>query len=288
MIKRVLFALTLMFALVGSSAVAQGMTTVATAEDPDLGTIFTDNEGMTLYIFLKDEPNSGESTCYDQCEDNWPVFSAEESLTLPEGVPGELGTIERTDGTMQVTYNGWPLYYFIKDEAPGDVTGQNVGDVWFVAVPTEGDAVPGADVPEASPMASPAASPMAMGDTTLLTAEDMALGTIFTDAEGMTLYIFLSDTPNSGESTCYDQCEENWPVFSADEPLTLPDEVSGELGTIERTDGTMQVTYNGWPLYYWAADQAPGDATGQGVGDVWYVAIPVEADEVPGADVPDM
>lgn len=103
---------------------------------------------MTLYIFLNDEPNSGESACYDQCEENWPVFSAEEPLTLPEGIPGELGTIERTDGTMQVTYNGWPLYYWVNDAAPGDVTGQNVGDVWFVAVPVEGDEVPGADVPE--------------------------------------------------------------------------------------------------------------------------------------------
>lgn len=287
MSKRVFFVFTLLLSMAWSGALAQDATTVETMDDPDLGTYFTDAEGMALYIFLNDEPGSGESACYDQCEENWPVFSADEPLSLPEDVPGELGTIERTDGTMQVTYNGWPLYYWAADQAPGDVTGQGVGDVWYLAVPTEGDAVPGAAVPGASPTASPAASPMAEGGTTVMTAESMELGTIFTDAEGMTLYIFLSDTPDSGESTCYDQCEENWPVFSADEPLTLPDDVSGELGTIERTDGTMQVTYNGWPLYYWAADEAPGDATGQGVGDVWYVAVPVEGDEVPGADVPE-
>lgn len=285
-LKRVLSLVALMATLTTFGAAAQTTTTVDTSDDATLGTYFTDPEGMALYIFLKDTPNSGESTCYDQCEANWPVFSAEEPLTLPEGVPGELGTIERTDGTMQVTYNGWPLYYFIKDEQPGDTMGQDVGDVWYLAVPVEdAGATPAA---ESEVEASPAASPMAMGGTTIMTSENADLGTIFTDAEGMTLYIFLKDTPNSGESTCYDQCEQNWPVFSADEPLTLPDGVSGELGTIERTDGTMQVTYNGWPLYYWAADQKPGDATGQGVGDVWFVAIPVEGDAVPGADAPGM
>jgi predicted lipoprotein with Yx(FWY)xxD motif len=189
MYKRLVIALFVVFALVMPAASAQDATTVMTAEDPEYGTYFTDAEGMALYIFLKDVPNSGGSTCYDQCEENWPVFSAEEPLTLPEGVPGELGTITRTDDSTQVTYNGWPLYYWVNDKAPGDVTGQNVGEVWFLAVPTDGDAIPGADVPEASPMASPAA----MGDTTILTAEDPEYGTYFTDAEGMALYIFLSD-----------------------------------------------------------------------------------------------
>jgi predicted lipoprotein with Yx(FWY)xxD motif/uncharacterized cupredoxin-like copper-binding protein len=159
MYKRLLFTVSIMFALVGAPALAQDTTTIMTMDDPEYGTFFTDPEGMALYIFLPDVPNSGESTCYDQCEENWPVFSAEEPLTLPEGVPGELDTITRTDDTTQVTYNGWPLYYWINDKEPGDVTGQGVGDVWFLAVPTEGDAIPGADVPEASPEASPMASP---------------------------------------------------------------------------------------------------------------------------------
>jgi predicted lipoprotein with Yx(FWY)xxD motif len=284
MYKRVFFIVSIMFALAMPAAVAQDTTTIMTADDPEYGTYFTDTEGMALYIFLKDTPNSGESSCYDKCEENWPVFSAEEPLTLPDGVPGELGTITRTDNSTQVTYNGWPLYYFIKDKAAGDVTGQEVGDVWFLAIPTEGDAIPGAEVPQASPAASPMASPAAGGG--IMTAEDMTLGTIFTDAKGMTLYIFLKDVPNSGESSCYDKCEENWPVFSAQGSLTLPEGVPGELGTITRTDGSTQVTYNGWPLYYWIKDAAPGDVTGQGVGDVWYVAVPTEGDAVPGADVP--
>ena len=55
-------------------------------------------------------------------------------------------------------------------------------------------------------------------------------------------------------------------------PGKAHDEVTGELGTLTRTDGTMQATYNGWPLYYFAGDAAQGDANGQGVGDVWFVA----------------
>ena len=175
MYKRFLLAVAFLFAFAGSAALAQDDATVATMDDPEFGTFFTDPDGMALYIFLNDEPDSGESTCYDQCEDNWPVFSAEEPLTLPDDVPGELDTITREVGSTQVTYNGWPLYYWIADEEPGDVTGQGVGDVWYLAVPTEGDAVPGADVPEASPSASPEASPMAEGNEVEVTLTEFEI-----------------------------------------------------------------------------------------------------------------
>jgi predicted lipoprotein with Yx(FWY)xxD motif/uncharacterized cupredoxin-like copper-binding protein len=159
MLKRLLLIVTLMLAFAVSSALAQDDTTVNTAEDPELGTILTDPEGMTLYLFTKDTP--GVSNCYDQCAENWPIFTAEEPLTLPEGVPGELTLIERTDGTTQVAYNGWPLYYWVKDTAPGDTTGQGVGDVWYVVNPAasaEEMVIPGMATPMASPMASPAAA----------------------------------------------------------------------------------------------------------------------------------
>jgi predicted lipoprotein with Yx(FWY)xxD motif len=59
-----------------------------------------------------------------------------------EGVDAALlGTITRDDGAMQVTYNGWPLYYFADDTAPGDANGQGLGDVWFLVSPT-GEAIP--------------------------------------------------------------------------------------------------------------------------------------------------
>ncbi len=116
-------------------------------------------------------------------------------------------------------------------------------------------------------------SPTAEETQTVFVRQDPALGTILTDPQGMTLYLFTRDT-TSGETTCYDRCTEAWPPFTADEPLVLPPGVPGVLTTISRTNGTAQVAYNGIPLYYWANDQQPGDTTGQGVGDVWFVVAP--------------
>ena len=101
-------------------------------ETDELGQFLTDAEGMTLYIFSNDEMGSGVSVCNDDCAVNWPPFYAEDA-SLPEGVPGELTTITRDDGSEQLAYNGMPLYYYIDDVAPGDTTGQGKGDVWWVA-----------------------------------------------------------------------------------------------------------------------------------------------------------
>jgi len=81
------------------------------AESDELGQFLTDSAGMTLYTFAKDL--AGVTSCYDQCAVNWPpLFLGEgQELTAGEGISGELASIERTDGGMQVTYNGLPLYY---------------------------------------------------------------------------------------------------------------------------------------------------------------------------------
>src|SRR5688500_15044790 len=84
------------FARGGAFAQDDAETTVMVAEDPVLGPILTDAEGMTLYLFTNDT-TEGESACYDQCAENWPPFNPEGDLTLPEGVDGELTRIERTD-----------------------------------------------------------------------------------------------------------------------------------------------------------------------------------------------
>lgn len=105
--------------------------------------------------------------------------------------------------------------------------------------------------------------------TTVDVAES-ELGTILVDAEGQTLYVFLNDS--GGESTCYGECAANWPALETDgEPQSGAEVDASLLGTTEREDGTVQVTYNERPLYHFAADEAPGDTNGQGVGDVWYV-----------------
>ncbi|MBX3071299.1 MAG: hypothetical protein KF883_12420 [Thermomicrobiales bacterium] len=267
---------TLVFGLIGTGmavapAVAQDdATTVMVAESDDLGQHLTDANGMTLYLFVVDaEP--GVSNCYDDCAVAWPIFTAEEPLTLPDGVDGELTLIERTDGTTQVAYNGIPLYYWQADMNPGDATGQGVGDVWFVVAPGEQHGDRAAALAAAT--ASPAASPVAMGETTLLVTSHPDLGDFFTDAAGNTLYLFTNDT-EAGVSACEGDCVTNWPLFQAEEPLTLPEGVDGELTIIERADGETQVAYNGMPLYYFAGDQAPGDTNGQERGGRWFVVAP--------------
>lgn len=103
----------------------------------DLGDILVDGEGMTLYLFMPDA--QGESTCYDQCADSWPPVG--DVAGVGDGLDEALlGTTTRTDGTVQATYNGWPLYHFARDAAPGDTNGQGLNDVWYV-IDATGDAV---------------------------------------------------------------------------------------------------------------------------------------------------
>lgn len=107
-------------------------------EDSELGEIVVDAEGTTLYVFLADE--GSESTCYDECEDNWPPLTVDGDPVAGDGIDASLGTTERTDGSTQVTLDGHPLYFFAGDETADDVNGQGVGDVWYVVSPS-GEAI---------------------------------------------------------------------------------------------------------------------------------------------------
>ena len=91
-------------------------------------------------------------------------------------------------------------------------------------------------------------------------------GGVLTDKAGMTLYTF--DKDKQGKSACYGGCAKKWP------PYLVGSAKMAKKGwaTTMRTDGSMQWTYNGQPLYTWVGDQAPGDKTGDGVGGVWHIA----------------
>jgi predicted lipoprotein with Yx(FWY)xxD motif len=123
-----------------TTAAAAGGDTLVVATN-DLGDILQDGEGRTLYLFMPDE-QSGEPTCYDSCAENWPAFV--ETVTAGDGVDASLlTTATRTDDAgVQVVYNGWPLYYFAGDEAPGDTNGQGLNDIWWV-VDAAGNAISG-------------------------------------------------------------------------------------------------------------------------------------------------
>lgn len=109
--------------------------------------------------------------------------------------------------------------------------------------------------------------------SSLVNVAESDLGEILVDRAGMTLYLFTQDT--GGASACTEGCAETWPPLLADGAPSGGEGIDASLlGTITRDDGTMQVTYNGRPLYTYAADNAPGDTNGQGVGDVWYAVSP--------------
>lgn len=237
--------------------------TLMVFEHPDLGSILVDGEGMTLYMFTKDAPNT--VNCAGDCLVNWPPLLTQGNPIAGEGVDESLiGTANMEDGSMIVTYNEMPLYYWIDDSAAGDATGQNVGEVWFVVNPA-GEPV---GMPEAS-----AADSASMDGTVVNMAEHDELGPILVDEAGMTLYMFTKDEPN--KVNCAGDCLVKWPPL-----LTEGDPVAGEgvdqdlLGTAPMEDGSTIVTYNDMPLYYWVSDMAAGDATGQNVGGVWFVVNP--------------
>jgi predicted lipoprotein with Yx(FWY)xxD motif len=122
-------------AATGAAPAAEGAT--VDVSDTGLGTILVSNDGMTLYLFEQD--TSSESTCYDECAGAWPPLTTSGEPQAGDGVEAsKLGTTERTDGSTQVTYGGYPLYFFVKDTAPGDTNGQGVdgfGAEWYVLSP---------------------------------------------------------------------------------------------------------------------------------------------------------
>ena len=124
----------------------------------------------------------------------------------------------------------------------------------------------------------------AQGTQTVQTANNAKLGSILVDSKGMTLYIYTKDTtPN--QSTCTGQCLVNWPALTvpAGQTPSAATGITGKLATFVRTDNQQtQVSYNGMPLYYWVNDKAPGDATGQGVGGVWFVVNPTSGTVMQG------
>ena len=128
-------------------------------------------------------------------------------------------------------------------------------------------ATPSANPATAAPVASPAASAGAAGGgSTVMTATVGTQGTlVVAGSNGMTVYTFSKDTANSGTSACTGGCLTKWPALTvaAGAAPTAGSGAAGKLGTITRPDdGTLQVTYNGKPLYFFAGDKAAGDSNG--------------------------
>ena len=114
-----------------------GAATIDVADNPDLGQILTDGDGNTVYLFEKDE--DGTSSCSGECATEWPPVTTSGSAKAGNGADQSLiSTTKRDDGSMQVTYDGHPLYLYAGDTGPGDATGNGLelyGAEWYAVTP---------------------------------------------------------------------------------------------------------------------------------------------------------
>lgn len=214
---------------------------VTLRRDARLGTLLTGPTGLTLYTFAKDAPEV--SNCEGVCATNWPPLLLSEVPRLPAGLSGKFSLISRKDGQTQLSYDGAALYSWKGDAKPGDINGQGFMNVWHAA------------------NAGPSVQVSRVDD----------LGMVLAGPTGLTLYTFAKDAP--GVSNCEGACATNWPpLLVAQFPatgLTAGVAVRGKLGTLTRKDGSLQVTYNGLPVYNWKNDLKRGDALGEGFMGVW-------------------
>ena len=209
-----------------------------------LGQVITGDAGKTLYFFAGDA--SGTATCTGGCTSTWPIFYQETLTFSKELKASDFGTVTRTDGAKQTTFKGWPLYYFSKDTKAGDVAGENVGNTWMVAKTNYTVLL---------------ASQQLVGNDgknyTFDTKEGTGNSLFLVDSLGRTLYAFASDKHNVNKYTKADLSNNStWPLFEISSPM-------GEIpSALKRTDfttitavGKTQLTYKGWPLYYFGPDQ---------------------------------
>ena len=132
-----------------------------------------------------------------------------------------------------------------------------------------------------SSSSSPAASPMSTGSagatsgmgtsgTVTLTIKKTGIGDVLADAQGDTLYWYAKDM-KGGPSTCTGSCLAAWPAITGKPAAAMGVTFAGRLGSVTDANGTVQATYNGYPLYRYAEDMAPGQTSGNGAGGVWHV-----------------
>ncbi|MGD0423383.1 MAG: hypothetical protein ABSA92_07985 [Candidatus Bathyarchaeia archaeon] len=117
--------------MVAYAQMASSQYSVNVTSKPGFGSYLTNATGFTLYTFRVDTPNSGTSACTGGCSEKWPAFYVT-NLNLPSGLGATSFTvIIRPDGSKQLAFDGWPLYYFSNDMKPGDTNGQGIGNVWY-------------------------------------------------------------------------------------------------------------------------------------------------------------
>lgn len=241
------------------------------------GAYLTNANGQTLYMFANDV--DGISSCTGGCESLWPSFTVDlATAKLDTSLKAtDFATITRTNGSKQVTYKGWPLYTHSPStsnsygttsnvaEAAGATGGDGFNGLWFIAKP----------------------------DYTVMLANKQLTGldgnnyksdytpgtgttTYFTNGFGYTLYTFSADSSNINKFTKPDLSNyATFPFFQPDH-ITVPSILDKTLFGSISVFGRTQITYKGWPLYFFGQDNAiPGStkAVSVPVPGKWQVAV---------------
>lgn len=214
-----------------------------------LGNVLADESGKTLYVFANDA--DGTATCTGNCLTNWPVFYRE-TPTLGGGLTAaDFTTITRADGSKQTAFKGWPLYYFKNDVKAGDVAGENVGNVWSVAKANY-----------TVLMASRQLVGQDGKNYTFDQKEGIGNSLFLVDNVGRTLYAFAPDKKGKNTYTRADLSNNPvWPIAEVTAIGDIPSSLNkADFGTITAV-GKTQLTYKGWPLYYFGNDQGQRGST---------------------------
>lgn len=245
-----------------------GAYAVSLATDPSLGQYLVDKNNQTLYFFSNDF--NGENNCPGNCANIWPYFDAGDLTQEKLGAGLTLADFDKitVNGIPQTRYKGWPLYFYAPDgntlEPTGEITGEAIPN-WLVAKPDY---------------------TIMLTNTQLVGKDgknykgDYMEGTgktvYFTDAYGLTLYTFKPDSFNTNKYTLEDFSNNSvWPIYDTTKivvPSTLDESQFASIDIY----GRKQLTYKGWPLYYFGPDnKVRGNNTGVSVPSpgVWPVAV---------------
>lgn len=244
--------------------------TLSVREIPEVGSVVTDAAGTTLYRFDKDTAQPPRSNCADACATLWPAVPAD-GAQAPAGVDaGLLGSVDRPDGTRQLTLAGWPVYRYAKDTRPGEAKGEGVGGTWHALAADGSKAADGGKAVDGGKAADDGTADTGKESAPLSAVDDAKLGKLLVDAQGRTLYRFGKDSAWPMKFGCVDACLNTWkpaaPV-EGEKAVGIPAKL---VGSVERPDGTRQLTIDCWPVYLFTGDTAPGQTNGHGVQNLWF------------------
>jgi predicted lipoprotein with Yx(FWY)xxD motif len=277
------------------SSAPNGPATVSAAWTPDYGRVLVIGsgayQGCSLYLLTSDQLHALTGAPY-ACSDNpnvknkpcdtilWPALLTQGAPIAGPGInPRLLGTVTRTDlpgvGTVQqVTYAGWPLYRFFRDETPGETEGANLNDpvvtpagIWYLLNPRGG--IPATGQAELQLETAP------LGGTgpeeTVLAAR---MNNDYTPFPNQPFPVYTLSSDHGGwwdrGSACQGTCAVSWPpVLTSGRPEAGPGVDQRAIGIIVRRDGTQQVTYHGRPLYLFNKDAYIGGASPVGTQGIY-------------------